>query len=183
MGGGRAESVRQATERRCPNRRQERYDSAGCTHACSARAWCYCGLQERVNDVAPARALLSRATRSHMHGHRLCLALRLKKTERVRGHALAEWSGPLHGWLSRQRSHQVQGSGITSRTVRGARDTGRPREAVGIGADGSLGAVVTRVVGELARTWTKESRKRGPIRTTPISAMLRPTSEEGTWNP
>jgi hypothetical protein len=77
----------------------------------------------------------------------------------------------------------VQGSGITSRTVRGACDTGRPLEAVGIGADGSLGAVVTRVVSELARTWTKESRKRGPILTTPISEMLRPTSEEGTWNP
>jgi hypothetical protein len=54
----------------------------------------------------------------------------------------------------------VQGSLITSRALQGAYETGRPPEAVGNGAQPDrLGAVLALVVGELARTWTKQSRR------------------------
>jgi hypothetical protein len=72
----------------------------------------------------------------------------------------------------------MQGSRIARRGLQGAFGTGRPREAVGIGADADRsGAVIARVVHDLARTWTKQRRKRGPKLTTPASAVLQPTLE------
>jgi hypothetical protein len=43
--------------------------------------------------------------------------------------------------------------------------------------------VLALVVHDLARTWTKQRRKRGPTLTTPASAVLQPASEESGWKP
>jgi hypothetical protein len=76
----------------------------------------------------------------------------------------------------------VHGSGIAHRALQDAHETGRPLEAVGKGAEpDTLGAVLALVVGDLARTWTKQKRKRGP--TLPNGAVLQPAIREGTWKP
>jgi hypothetical protein len=78
----------------------------------------------------------------------------------------------------------VQRSGIARRALQGRSHTGRPFEAVGEGAEpDGFGAVLALVVGELARVWMKQTRKRGPTLTTANRAVLQPTSEETTWKP
>jgi hypothetical protein len=76
----------------------------------------------------------------------------------------------------------VQRSGIARRALQGSRHTGRPFEAVGDGAEpDGFGAVIALVADELARVWTKQTRKRGPTLTTANRAVLEPTSEEIRW--
>lgn len=66
----------------------------------------------------------------------------------------------------------------------GACEAGRPPEAVRQAADsGRLGVALAALVTELARTWTKQGRKRAMTLATPISRVPRPTSEESTWTP
>jgi hypothetical protein len=78
----------------------------------------------------------------------------------------------------------MQGSGIATRALQRARETGRPLEAVGNGGQPDrLGAVLAMVVADLARTWIKQRPKQGSTLATPVDARLQPTSEEGTWNP
>ena len=78
----------------------------------------------------------------------------------------------------------MQGSRVAHRGLRGTLDSGRPREAGGIGADADpSGPVLAVVVRDLARTWTKQRRKRGPMLGTPASAVLQPASEESGWKP
>jgi hypothetical protein len=68
-------------------------------------------------------------------------------------------------------------SGIARRASRGARETGRPPESVGSGAEPDRSsAVLALVVGDLARTWTKQRRKRGPNSLN--GAVLQPTSQK-----
>jgi hypothetical protein len=75
-------------------------------------------------------------------------------------------------------------SRVVSRGLHGAFDTGRPSEPVGIGVDADRsGAVIALVVRDLARTWTKQKRKRGPALRTPARAVLQPASEESGWRP
>ena len=78
----------------------------------------------------------------------------------------------------------MQGSRIARRGLQGAFGTGRPREAVGIGADADRsGAALALVVHDLARTWTKQRRKRGSTLTTPARAVLQPAREASGWKP
>jgi hypothetical protein len=69
----------------------------------------------------------------------------------------------------------VHGLWIAPRALQGACESGRPLEAVGNGAEPDrLGAVLALVVGELARTWTKQRSKRGA--TLPNYAVLQRTN-------
>ena len=118
-----------------------------------------------------------------MRGHGLCLVLRLRERNEF---AVTRW--PWWLWsVARlafldQGVHRVHGSGITHRALQGAHETGRPLEAVGNGAEpDTLGAVLTLVVVDLARAWTKQKRKRGP--TLPNGAVLQPTIRKNTWKP
>ena len=118
-----------------------------------------------------------------MHGHGLCLVLRLRERNEF---AVTRWPSWLWSvaWLAflDQGVHRVHGSGIAHRALQGAHETGRSLEADGNGAEpDGLGIVLERVVGDLARTWTKQKRKRAP--TLPNSAVLQPTTRETPWNP
>jgi len=76
----------------------------------------------------------------------------------------------------------VHRSGIARSAFQGPRETGRPLEAVGTGAEPDrLEAVVALVVGELARSWTRQRRKPGP--SSRNGAVLQPTSDERRWKP
>jgi hypothetical protein len=56
----------------------------------------------------------------------------------------------------------VQGSRNTSRASQRASKTGRPPETAGKGAEHDrLGTVFALIVGDLARTWTKQRREQG----------------------
>ena len=134
--------------------------------------------------MLPARALRSRAQRSLMRGHGLCLVLRLSERKMARGHALAAMVLVRCRLVFLDRGvHRVQGSRIAGRAARGAGPTDPPLEVVGNGAEPDrLGAVLTLIVGDLARTWTKQRGKRGPTLTTP-GAVLQPTRGENGWKP
>jgi hypothetical protein len=76
----------------------------------------------------------------------------------------------------------VQGSEIGSRALQGGSQTRRSLQAVSSGAESDpFGAVLALLVGELARSWTKQSRKRARAYTKSNPATLRPASEKGTW--
>jgi hypothetical protein len=105
-----------------------------------------------------------------------------ERTERVRGHTVAALA--LGRWkvTSEPGSHWMQGSRVARRAVQGALQTRRPSQAVGIGADADrLGAVLALVVGDLARPWAMQRRKRAPTLRTAASARLEPASEERGW--
>jgi hypothetical protein len=77
----------------------------------------------------------------------------------------------------------VQGSEIASRGMQGARRTVRPLEPAGKGAvSDRSGAVLALVVSDLARIWSKQTRKRGSTLTTAINATP-PTSEDSARRP
>ena len=90
-------------------------------------------------------------------------------------------SGPLHRccfWT--KESAGVQGSVIARRALQGARETGRPLDAVGNGAEPDrLGAVLDMAVRDLARIWTQQRRTRGPSARS--AAVLKAASEEMGW--
>jgi hypothetical protein len=78
----------------------------------------------------------------------------------------------------------VQQSAIAPDDLQGAGQTDRLLETVGDGAEPDrLGAVIDLVVGDLGRTWMKQTRIRGRTPTTPIGAVLQRTSEESTCRP
>jgi hypothetical protein len=78
----------------------------------------------------------------------------------------------------------MQGSRIARRGFQGAFSKRQPPGAVGIGADADRsGAVLALVVHDLARTWTKQRRKRGPKLTTQARAVLQPMGAESRWKP
>ena len=63
-----------------------------------------------------------------------------------------------------------------------ARQTRRPFEAVRNGAEPDrLGAVLDMAVRDLARTWSRQRRTRGP--SSRSGAVLKATSEESRWKP
>ena len=75
----------------------------------------------------------------------------------------------------------MHGSEIAHRALQASCEPGRP-EAVGNGPQPDrLGEVLALVAGDLARTWRKQRRKRGPISRN--GAVLQTTSEESRWRP
>ena len=118
-----------------------------------------------------------------MHGHGLCLVLRLRERNEF---AVTRWPSWL--WSVARLAfldkgvHRVHGSGVGDRVLQGAYGTGRPLEAVGNGAEpDTLGAVLALVVADLACTWTKQKGTRGP--SSRSGTELQPTREESTWQP
>ena len=109
---------------------------------------------------------------------RAVLGIAPQTAERVRGHTVAAPFGPSRGWfLWTKECIGVYRSGIARRGLGAARQIGRPLEAVGNGAKPDrLDAVLALVVGDLARSWTKRSRTRGP--SSPNAAEVKRTSEE-----
>jgi hypothetical protein len=76
----------------------------------------------------------------------------------------------------------VHESGSAGRALGDARGISRPLEALGNGEEPDrLGTVLALVVGELARPWTKQKRKREP--SSRRGAALQPTGEESRWKP
>jgi hypothetical protein len=77
----------------------------------------------------------------------------------------------------------VHGLWIAPPALQGGCESGRPLEAAGNGAElDCLGAVLTLVVGDLARTSTNQRSKRGP--TLPNGPVLQRNNEaEGRWKP
>src|SRR2546423_15673049 len=129
------------------------------------------------------RALRSRAQRSHTRGHRPCMALRLRERNEF---AVTCWLPQLWSvtrvvfWTKEPIG--VHRSGIPLRAFQGARETGRSLDAVGNGGQPDRpGAVLALVAGDLARTWRKQRRKRGP--SSRSGAVLQMTSEESRWKP
>jgi hypothetical protein len=75
----------------------------------------------------------------------------------------------------------VHGSEIAHRASQASREPGRA-EAVGNGPQPDRqGDVLVLVVGDLARTWRKQRRKRGP--SSRNGAVLQTTSVESRWKP
>ena len=64
-----------------------------------------------------------------------------------------------------------------------SRQVGRLKTVAKRAEPGGLGAVLALVVGDLARAWTKQQRKR-PTLTAPLThSGFQPTSEESRWKP
>jgi hypothetical protein len=77
----------------------------------------------------------------------------------------------------------VQGSGIATRGLQAAGQAVRPLEAVDSRAVADrLGTVLALVVGDLARSWRKQTRPRRSTLKTPVSAVPQPTSENSASN-
>ena len=75
----------------------------------------------------------------------------------------------------------MHGSEIAHRALQASCGPGRP-EAVGNGSQPDRsGEVLVLVVGDLARTWRKQRRKRGS--SSPNGAVLQTTSVESRWRP
>lgn len=73
-------------------------------------------------------------------------------------------------------------SAIAGRSFQGARQAGRPLEAVGGETKPDrLDAVLALVVGDLVRIWIEQKRKRASA--LPNGAVLQPTIKETTWKP
>src|SRR6476660_4356317 len=128
------------------------------------------------------RALRSRAQRSHTRGHRPCMALHLRERNEFGGHMLAVAALVRYtvGFLD-QGAHRVHRSGIAHRAWQAAREPGWP-EAVGHGLQPDRsGAVLALVAGDLARTWRKQRRNRGP--SSRNGAVLQTRIKASTWKP
>jgi hypothetical protein len=110
------------------------------------------------------------------YGHRPRFALRLRERDEP---AVTRW--PPRFWsvtrlvFCTEESIGVHGSGIARRALGGARETGRPLQAVGNEADPDrLGAVLALVLGDLARVGSRDRSE--DRRSQRCSA---PTSESG----
>jgi len=76
----------------------------------------------------------------------------------------------------------VHESGVAGRALGDPRGISRPLEALGNGEQPDrLGAVLALAVGELARPWTKQKRRREP--SSRRGPALQPTSAESRWKP
>jgi hypothetical protein len=118
-----------------------------------------------------------------MRGHRLCVALHLRQRNEfaVRRWPSQRWFRYTVGFWTKE-SIEVHRSAIAGRSFQGACQAGRPLEAVGNGTKPDrLDAVLALVVGDLARIWTEQKRKRGS--TLRNGAVLRPTIKQSTWKP
>jgi hypothetical protein len=76
----------------------------------------------------------------------------------------------------------VHGSGIARPSFASRpRQVGRLKTVAKRAELDRLGAVLALVVGDLARTWTKQQRKQGPTLTAPLThSGFQPTSERST---
>lgn len=100
----------------------------------------------------------------------------------TRSHVGCDDSGPLHLYFWTKESVVVHRSGIASGALGGACETSRGRETARKRVrPGRSDAVLSMIVGDLARTWTKRRRARGPSLRSGVAPQR--TSEVSRWKP